>query len=107
MGCWNVRSDPRENAGAMQIPLRDLVPHWLNDGARNGVGIRFQCPSEHDHELKIWFRNPVDGRFPMGVDSKLYQRDGEGLDDLSLYPPMICGDCLIVVYEGQVNVIYL
>lgn len=92
----------------MQVPLRDLMPHWLDRGPRAGMGVRFQCPCQHDHELHAWFLNPADQGDPDApAGQPLFQYDGATFEDLSLYPPIQCGDCLIVVYEGKVNVIYL
>lgn len=103
---------PRRRKGrAMQVPLRDLMPHWLVDGARAGMGVRFQCPCQHqEHEISAWFEEPLDGQLPVTLSEtrrQLYQHEGTNFDSLSLYPPITCGDCLIVVYEGKVNIIYL
>lgn len=94
----------------MQLPLKDLSPHWVDDGPRGGLGVRFQCPCQHDHELFAWFTKPRDG-LPQIKEGQLYQHSGETFDEgkrgLCLYPPLECGDCLVVVYNGRVNVIYL
>lgn len=91
----------------MQVPLRELNPHWVDEGDRTGVAVRFQCPCQHEHELVAFLMRPRDGKPPPPRDGELYHSVGSTFDKLSLYPTIPCGsDCLIVVHNGMAHIIY-
>lgn len=84
----------------MQVALGDLMPRWL----AQGEGVAFRCPCDHDHELFAWFKNPIAGPLE---EEREYHREGTEFGALGFWPPIEHGDCLIVVWKGQVNILYL
>lgn len=90
----------------MLVPLMDLKPTWVD----KGLGLQFLCPCDHDHRVTVWFSNPLDdaGSVTLNEDRQaLFYRDGEDFTEMGLYPPIVHGDCWIVVYQGSVNILYV
>lgn len=91
----------------MRIPLADLAPEWLPDGAGRAQGVSFECPEHSNCRVEMWFLAPIGGGDAVTeTDARpLFQREGSDFAGLTLYPPLAHGDeALICVYEGMVNV---
>lgn len=94
----------------MRYRLIDLNPRWLDLGHRKRMGIEFLCPCENSHALNVWFQNPIDGLEAGTLDETrqmLYQREGTTFEDLTVYPPIMHDDCMLVLYGGQINMVYI
>lgn len=97
----------------MRLPLSHLSAELIRLGTREGMGVRFLCPEHMGHIIEAWFLNPIDEMDPGTLNEDrqtLYSREGDSVENLSLWPPVehgLNGEVLIVVFRGIVNVIYL
>jgi Family of unknown function (DUF6527) len=60
---------------------------WATEG-RHGMGVNFECPRcTSRHMMSVAFSNPVDGGSPYELpDAKLWLRQGDTIDTLTLHP---------------------
>lgn len=75
--------------------LTALNPQWINEGARRGVGVRFDHPHGNRRgTVGVLFANPIDGgqalpddeRYPANNSGHRWTRLGESFETLSLQP---------------------
>lgn len=80
------------------MKLTDLNPRWaidadiivggqvVHDEHRQEMGLTFDCPHCRTTRLGVFLANPIDGGPPSDDGGKLWHRDGDSFETLTLSP---------------------
>jgi hypothetical protein len=72
--------------------LDELLPSWIPMGDSWGAGVRWRCGVHGNHELRLFFANPLDGLPPI-AGGPLVFRTGSSFATLSVVSRLDLGPC--------------